>query len=263
MTTIGKYIKEIRSKKGLSQADMAKKMQMSRPTFIQIENNNRELAISEAEKLASILGISFEELRLKRTPRDIEVTVNNKTSSLKQTTSTTLRIDVPQKHLDKFKEVLLYICEKISGQANVGQTVLYKILYFIDFDFYERYEEQLIGATYIKNHYGPTPVEFIKLIDDMKHEHDIEEIKSKYFKYPQTKYLPLRKANLSLLTAIEKDHIDWELARLADKSAKELSDFSHKDVPWITAEDNQAIDYEAVFYRTDATSVRRYDDDDL
>jgi len=30
-------------------------------------------------------------------------------------------------------------------------TVLYKILYFIDFDYYEKYEEQLMGALYIKN----------------------------------------------------------------------------------------------------------------
>ena len=34
-------------------------------------------------------------------------------------------------------------------------TVLYKLLYFIDFDYYEKFEEQLVGATYIKNHLDP------------------------------------------------------------------------------------------------------------
>jgi hypothetical protein len=64
-----------------------------------------------------------------------------------------IRIDVPQKNLKKFKEVLLYILEKVGGKPNVGMTVLYKLLYFIDFDYYEKFEEQLIGATYIKNHF--------------------------------------------------------------------------------------------------------------
>ena len=47
-------------------------------------------------------------------------------------------------------------------------TVLYKLLYFIDFDYYEKFEEQLVGATYIKNHFGPTPVEFKKIVDTIK-----------------------------------------------------------------------------------------------
>ena len=40
-----------------------------------------------------------------------------------------------------------------------------------------------------------------------------------------------------------------------------LSQYSHEDVPWISAEDGKPIEYEAVFYRTPKTSVRNYDDD--
>ncbi len=56
--------------------------------------------------------------------------------------------DVEASHLD-----LLYVLNKVGCKYNVGETVLYKLLYFIDFDFYEKYEEQLIGATYVKNHH--------------------------------------------------------------------------------------------------------------
>ena len=66
-----------------------------------------------------------------------------------------------KKILKKFKEVLLYILEKVGSKPNVGMTVLYKLLYFIDFDYYEKFEEQLLGATYIKNHFT-NPVEFKK-----------------------------------------------------------------------------------------------------
>ena len=37
----------------------------------------------------------------------------------------------------KLKNVILYILEKCAGKPNVGETVLYKLLYFIDFDNFE------------------------------------------------------------------------------------------------------------------------------
>lgn len=48
---------------------------------------------------------------------------------------TEIRIDIPQKNLDKFKEVLLYILNKVGANPNIGQTVIYKLLYFIDFNY--------------------------------------------------------------------------------------------------------------------------------
>ena len=74
-----------------------------------------------------------------------------------------IRISDPQKNLEKFKEVFLYILNKVGSKPNIGETVIYKLLYFIDFNFYEKYEEQLIGAAYLKNRFGPTPVEFKKI----------------------------------------------------------------------------------------------------
>jgi uncharacterized phage-associated protein len=174
-----------------------------------------------------------------------------------------MRIDVPQKNLKKFKEVLLYVLEKVGSKSNVGMTVIYKLLYFIDFDYYEKFEEQLIGATYIKNHYGPTPVEFKKIVENMETKGELETVRSKYFQHDQTKYLPRRESDISVLNAKEIKHIDEVLSRLSDKSATELSDYSHKDVPWITAEDGRPLSYESVFYRTKDTSVREYEPDQL
>jgi uncharacterized phage-associated protein len=158
---------------------------------------------------------------------------------------------------------LLYVLEKVGSKSNVGMTVLYKLLYFIDFDYYEKFEEQLIGATYIKNHFGPTPVEFKKIVESMESKGEIETVKSKYFQHEQTKYLPRRVSDISVLSAKEIKHIDEVLSRLSDKSATELSLYSHKDVPWIGTSNGQIINYESVFYRTPETSVRIYADDNL
>jgi len=170
-----------------------------------------------------------------------------------------LRINVPQKNLQKFKEVLLYILDKVGSKQNIGETVIYKLLYFIDFDYYEKYEEQLIGAQYQKNKYGPTPVEFAKIAERMIDDREIEKVKSKYFDFPQTKYLPLRKSDLSKLNAAELHTIEDVLNRLSDMNAAQISEYSHNDVPWRTTKDGEIIEYEAVFYRTIPYSVRVYD----
>ncbi|MBI5206933.1 MAG: SocA family protein, partial [Candidatus Firestonebacteria bacterium] len=158
--------------------------------------------------------------------------------------------------------VLLYILNKVGSKPNIGESVINKLLYFIDFNFYEKYEEQLIGATYIKNHFGPTPKELIKIIEEMEGK-DLTKITNQYFKLAQKKYLPLREPDLSILKANEKEIIDEVLSRLSDMNAKQISEYSHEDVPWLTTAEGEIIDYESVFYRTPAYSVRKYDNEDI
>jgi uncharacterized phage-associated protein len=137
--------------------------------------------------------------------------------------------------------------------------VLYKLLYFIDFDYYEKYEQQLIGATYIKNTFGPTPVSFAKIVKQMEKDGRLVEVKSKYFDHDQTKYIPVTEPDVSGLSGQELKHIDNELERLSHFTARQLSELSHKDSPWIVAKDREPINYEHVFYRAEETSVRDYE----
>ena len=153
---LGKFIQQLRKKNNLTQEFLASELGISRPTYVQIEQGERDLTITEAEKLASIFGISFEDFRH---GKDSAITAEIKKDKAKpKAEKQEMRISVPQKNLAKFKEVLLYVLSKVGGKPNVGEAVIYKLLYFIDFDFYEKFEEQLIGATYIKNHYCPTPI---------------------------------------------------------------------------------------------------------
>lgn len=256
---LSKFIKQLRKKNNLTQEFLASKIGVSRPTYVQIEQGERDLTINEAEKLAFIFGISFEDFRH---GKDSAITVEIKKIKVKlKTKQQEKRISVPQKNLEKFKEVLLYVLSKVGGKPNVGEAVIYKLLYFIDFDFYEKFEEQLIGATYIKNHYGPTPVEFKTIIDDMIQKNEVVKVEDKYFNYPQRKYFPVRRPNLNVLSGKEIEHIDDVLARLSDKNAKEMENYSHEDIPWKTAENGKPLSYESVFYRDERYSVRNYEDE--
>lgn len=253
---LAQFIQQQRKKYNFSQEYLADKLEISRPTYMQIENGQRDITVTEAEKLAEIFGMTLENFLVKRELAEPKVIIEKE----KPVQPQDLQIRVTQKNLNKFKQVLLYVLEKVGGKPNVGETVLNKLLYFIDFDYYEKFEENLMGATYIKNHHGPTPVELKTLVVTMKKNGEIEEVKSKYFTHDQKKYLPLKRADLSVLTGCEIEHIDGVLARLADKNANEISEYSHHDVPWLTRRAGEALSYESVFYRDEKYSVRNYDD---
>jgi len=255
-TKVGRKLKQLRERSGISQEKLAAMLELPRPAISQIERGERTITADELMKISKIFNVSMETiLDLNKEP---EVVISEPRQQSKTKAITQIRINVPQKNLSKFREVLLYILDKVGSKQNIGETVIYKLLYFIDFDYYEKYEEQLIGAQYLKNHYGPTPIEFKKIVDQMIESGDVEKVKSQHFQYPQTKYLPLRKPDLSELTATELEVIDNVLNRLSDKNAREISEYSHGDVPWRTAAEGAIIEYEAVFYRTQPYSVREY-----
>jgi len=253
-----KFISRQRKNFGMSQDYVAQAIGVSRPTYIQIERGERDITVTEAQKLADLFKLSLNDLIAGREIAP-NIKVELKESAKKKTGQLTIRVN--QKNLHKFKQVLLYILEKIASRPNFGETVLHKLLYFVDFDYYEKYEENLMGATYIKNHHGPTSVELKAVVDAMASAGELEIIKSKYFKYDQTKYLPVKHADLALLSAQEIEHIDGVLARLGDKNAKELEAYSHGDIPWKSAKDGERLAYESVFYRDETYSVKNYADD--
>ncbi|MDI6809888.1 MAG: DUF4065 domain-containing protein [Candidatus Eisenbacteria bacterium] len=258
-TKLGARIRAFRRQRDLSQQDLAKSLQVSRVSICQIETGQRKTSAGEIARLAEIFDVHTDVLL--NLEQDVTVVLEVKEGITPKKT-TDIRISVPQKNLAKFKEVLLYVLNRVGSKPNFGETVLYKILYFIDFDFYERYEEQLIGATYRKNRYGPTPLEFRRIVERMEGK-DLVKLKDKYFQYPQTKYLPLREPDLTQLGAHETKVIDEVLERLSGMNASQISEYSHNDVPWLTAENGGIIDYEAVFYRTPPYSVRRYSEEDI
>jgi len=236
------WIQNKRKLSGLSQTDVAKSLGLSRPTYTKLEQGE----IRPTEQQKAILAGLF----------DVSKETFNKNGEEKELKTNTIHIkEIPKENIDKFKQVLLYIVSKVGSRPNIGQTALYKLLYFIDFDYYEKYQKFFIGATYIRNTHGPSPVSFAKIARELENQGKLVEVNNKYFGYDQKKYLVTSEPEVSALTAQELKHIDDELERLASKSAKELSDLSHIDTPWRVAKEKEILNYRHVFYRPDETSV--------
>jgi len=164
--------------------------------------------------------------------------------------------------IEKFKQFLQYVIYKTSSIPNVGKTVLYKILYFTDFNYYELFEEKLSGETYLKYPYGPAPCDFDKVIHELKTEGLIKETLTDYM-YQQNKFTSTIEPDTSKFTTEELEFIDKNIDNYSSFNATEISEHSHKDTPYIVAEDFEELDYELVFYRGPGLSVRVYDGEDV
>jgi transcriptional regulator with XRE-family HTH domain len=252
-----KLIKKLRIDAGLTQQEVADKLSLVRTTYAAIEDG-REPKLGEIRKLAELYQISPDDIVNGRMPR-----VQEPVTRYENQPEPDLPRDInPKVNQRKLRDVLLYLTEKIGAKPNVGETVIYKLLYFIDFDFYEKTGQSITGLTYVKNNFGPTPVSaFRDIVDKMEKDGEIAIVKTKYFSHDQKKYLPIKRADLGSLGAKELEHINWEIERLSDKTAAELTKFSHYDTPWVVAEMGKPLGYQFVFYRGVNTAVTEPEDE--
>jgi transcriptional regulator with XRE-family HTH domain len=251
---IGQRLMDLRKSKGLSQEDLARLVNISRPSLTQIELGNRSVDVQELQKFAKVLEFSLDDF----VSRDFTLQQPPEEAQNAQSAKTDVRIAIPTLQIEKFQNVLLYILERCAGKPNIGETVLYKLLYFADFNYYELYEEHLTGVKYRKLPYGPVPQKLDAITAQMMEKSQLQRVKTEFHGYPQTRYLPLVKADLTLLKASEKEVLDKVIAQYSDWSAAAISDYSHRDMPWLASKDGEYIDYELAFYREAPFSVRNY-----
>ena len=66
-------------------------------------------------------------------------------------------MQVFKQDIDKFKELILYVCEKSATDPNFGATKLNKILFLSDFWAYAYCGRPITGVEYMKLRFGPAP----------------------------------------------------------------------------------------------------------
>ena len=244
---LAERIKKLREDLGLSQAELAEKLNIPRPSVSQIESAQRDVSGMELAQLAKIFEISVDDIL----SADLEGTKCQKAKTESK---------APKFNKEKFKQVLLYILDKCGAKANVGETVIYKLLYFSDFNYYELFEDYLTGSPYKKISFGPAPCDFQEIVQEMIDEGRLKKVTAEYYGKTQKKYLPLVNADINAWnwSAREKEVIDNVIERLSTMDATTISDYSHGDIPWEVTSDSDIIDYDTVFYRKQPYSVRSY-----
>lgn len=254
-----KRIKQLREQRSASQQDIADAIKVARATYSNWELGKSDPDLGDINKLAEYYQMSPAELISSDNLAMNKPIVPYK---FKDDNDIIPRDIDPKVKPEKLREVLLYVLDKVGAKPNVGETVLYKLLYFIDFDYYEKTGHSITGLSYIRNHYGPTPaVDFKQVVEGMEELGELDIATTKFFHNNQKKYLPTKPANLRDISAEEVKHIDETLARLSDKTANELTELSHYDTPWLVANQGEKINYRDVFYRTARTAVTDPEDE--
>ena len=228
MISIGTRIKELREWNSFSQEQLAQMLDISRPTLTQIELNKRPIKTHELKKISEIFDTSIDFLLSWKTSQSIDISLDQK---------------------EKFKHLILYILSQAGAKYNVGKVVLYKLLYFAEFDFYELYREHISWYPFIKLPMWPAPFNFDSLISEMESDNQIVAFTSQYGNYYQQRYVPNTPIQEERFTTIQKTCIDEILKLYSDLGANEISEQSHNDKPRQIANDMTNIDYDLVKFR--------------
>lgn len=167
----------------------------------------------------------------------------------------------PLTNIEKYKQVLHYIVHNAGGMKNVGKTVIYKMIYFSDFDHYEQHENSITGETYRKIGKGPAPCHFRDISKILKKEKKIRVDRLPYWGRKQHKYTSLKEPSTDLISESELTTIKTAIQKLLTKNASKASTYSHEDIPWIATNNKKIINYNLVFYRTPEFATKTYPDE--
>jgi uncharacterized phage-associated protein len=155
---------------------------------------------------------------------------------------------------EKLMDVALYILEKCAHKGTFGKTVLFKLLYFSDFNFYKKNYRSITGEEYRRLDFGPAPCHFDEIIDKLKRDGIIEV--SVDPKNGAHSFKVLKEIKITHLSKEEVDSINKTIEKLGNCMAKEISEISHRDTPWQVTRDKDIIDYDLVFYRDNDIALK-------
>ena len=151
--------------------------------------------------------------------------------------------------MEKFKMTLHYIINKCGFRNTVGRTVLHKLLYFSDFNYFEKYNESITNESYVKKERGPVPIHFEEAIAELIEENKVRpgkrrlpcgKVMNRYFSLKEPK-IDLSEDELTIINKVIKD--------LSHMNGKQIGEYSLSDNPVKLVEDNEIIDYDLVFSR--------------
>ena len=233
---LGKFLRYLRQKFSLTQEEICKKIDISRP---KIEADKAELSLVQAKKLAYFYNITLLDLINceDKLGQNLRLLFKEPQEGVKEK-----EIILSGKRFNLIQELILYLLESLSGLSTFNELLLAHYLFLIEVAYLKEYQLPLIGLPFIKNNYGPTPLGLDKILQEMQNENFIEKINSQNFKFPMQKILSLRKADLKIFRADELKLIDVIINSNSFKSVNELHEYIGKIEQYNNTEEFKRID---------------------
>lgn len=154
-------------------------------------------------------------------------------------------------HRKKYQSAILYLCQKLKGEVR-GKKKLAKLLYFADFDLYEKSQKSITGDIYKAYPKGPLPVALNDILEEMakKETIKIETIQEWGEEYAPTEiYKNLTDPDISVFDSEEIKILDRVVRRYGDLNGEQLAELSHAEAPYTAAKPYEEVPYEFTYYR--------------
>lgn len=154
----------------------------------------------------------------------------------------------------RLKALVLYISHQSLDDPTYSRTKLFKILFYSDFEAYGRYRTPITGILYKKFPFGPGPAAYGRLQEEMLQDHLIRVVKRRVYDQDRQRVLPLQEPDFDFFTGREISIVETWIRFFWNKSAKEVSRFSHGKA-WKLATLGEPIPYDAVFISDDPVTL--------
>lgn len=150
---------------------------------------------------------------------------------------------------EKYKNLILFFANKIRN-GTLGKLKIMKLLYFLDFDYFEKYGKPVSGDEYLRFDNGPIPRMAEKILKEMNGK-DIKIIKRKIGSgYNDQQHIePLKNFDVELFSKEELLMMEETANKWEKFSGTEMKNASHGEAPWIATKPNSVIDYNLSYYR--------------
>ncbi len=201
---IGAFLRKLRNKFSLTQEFIAKRIGVSRPTLNKIEANKAGLSLLQAKKLADFYNIPLADLLIGNDSMNSNVRLVLKESGDKNG----VEIVLPMVKYQIAKELLVYLVAKFMAWPTISELSIQAMFFILEYAYWERFKVPLLGLHYLKNNYGPSPVEWDNLLTELINEKRIIRLDFKEFTFPRVKLLCQSLPDLSYFKGNEIIYIE-------------------------------------------------------
>ncbi|MEK7093095.1 MAG: Panacea domain-containing protein [Patescibacteria group bacterium] len=150
----------------------------------------------------------------------------------------------------KYQNAILYLCQKLGGELR-GKKKLAKLLYYVDFDLYEKSQRSLTGDVYKALPMGPYPTHLEGMVAEMQKKGVLEVSQSPGVDgyNPTEVYVCIKEPSLSVFDNEEKKMLDRVIQKYGHLTGTQLQHLSHTEAPYVGTELSHEIPYELAYYR--------------
>lgn len=161
----------------------------------------------------------------------------------------------------KFEQAILFYLSALNNGL-LGKTKLFKLLYYADFDHFEKYGTPISGETYVRYEHGPFPQHGEGTLKKLQERETIRIEHVLVGNYLQFTFQPLVESDLAVFSSLELKTLIDVMQKWERHNAYEMVSATHGEAPWIATEPDKPISYSLSYYRNKFGEMNEFAEED-